>query len=93
MANLKYCSVGSSNGLFSAECGTINVITSFHKTYPHLYVDWINDHIHSKHKKQTKSKITKKSSCQHSQHIVLAYLVHCTNSLKEKCNKKDLQNC
>lgn len=43
MANLKYCSVGSSNGLFSAECGTINMITTFHKIYLHLYVDWINE--------------------------------------------------
>lgn len=81
MANFQYCSVTSSNDLFSAVCGTIiRMITTFHKTYPHL--DWIKGYTHSNHKKQTKSKIKTNQAASTAYTVskinlfVLAYLVH-----------------
>lgn len=84
MANFQYCSVGSSNDLFLAECGTIKMMTTFHEIYPHLR--WIKGYIYSDRKKQTKSKITKNHAAR-STHNVLqvnlflsAYLIFYRNS-------------
>lgn len=84
MANFQYCSIGSSNDLFSAECGTIRMMTTFHEIYP--YLEWIKKYTHSNRKKQTKGKIIENSATSTAQVVlklnifVLAFLVYYAHS-------------